>query len=240
MFQEPGALPFSPKNIRSQFQHVFIIVRAVNPCSSDTKYRVAVARSKEVPVFGPPIRPSATYARGKSFTDFLLSKVINGENAAHRSQKFATMATRTRQEYLKDLTSNYCTATMVETGQKFSIFPHKKKEKPKPRFSGDLSQRGAFCWQVVLHDHGGHSSEIDCFLGISAETFVLIEECSRQIIFVTPCKSILGWSTNGNSLRIYHHQGEITMFNFLFLLLTKLRTLVPIKSQSNIIKLDKN
>lgn len=212
VFQEPGALPFSPKNIRSQFQHVFIIVRAINPCTDNTHYRVAVSRSKEVPVFGPPIRPGAMYSRGKNFTDFLLAKVINAENAAHRSEKFATMATRTRQEYLKDLATNYCTATMVETGQKFSIFPTKKKEKPKPRFSGDLSQRGAFCWQVVLHDHG-QSTQVDCFLGISAETFVLIEECSRQIIFVTPCKSILGWSTSGNSLRVYHHQGECVTLN---------------------------
>ena len=38
--QEPGALPFIP-NIRSQFQHVFIIVRAHNPCSDNTQYRSA-------------------------------------------------------------------------------------------------------------------------------------------------------------------------------------------------------
>ena len=211
VFQEPGALPFTPKNIRSQFQHVFVIVRAVNPCSENTYYRVAVSRSKEVPVFGPPIRINALYQKGKHFADFLLAKIINAENAAHRSEKFATMATRTRQEYLKDLCTNYCTQTPVETGQKFSIFPMKKKEPTKPRFSGDASQRGAFCWQVVLHD-SGLSTQVDCFLGISAETFVLIEESSRQIIFVIPNRAILGWSTNGNALRVYHHQGEcITM-----------------------------
>lgn len=212
VFQEPGALPFTPKSIRSQFQHVFIIVRAVNPNSENTHYRVAVSRSKEVPVFGPPIRPNAYYSKGKNFADFLLAKVINAENAAHRSEKFATMATRTRQEYLKDLTTNYVTTQLVDTGAKFSIFPSKKRDKPKIRFSGDLSQRGAFCWQVVLHD-SGQSSSIDCFLGISSETFILIEESSRQIVFVTPCKSILGWSTNGNSLRIYHHQGECITLN---------------------------
>lgn len=211
VFQEPGALPFTPKNIRSQFQHVFVIVRAVNPGSENTYYRVAVSRSKEVPVFGPPIRINALYQKGKHFADFLLAKIINAENAAHRSEKFATMATRTRQEYLKDLCTNYCTQTPVETGQKFSIFPIKKKEPTKPRFSGDASQRGAFCWQVVLHD-SGLSTQVDCFLGISAETFVLIEESSRQILFVIPNRAILGWSTNGNALRVYHHQGEcITM-----------------------------
>ena len=41
VFQEPGALPFTPKNIRSQFQHVFIIVRVINPCTENTCYRWA-------------------------------------------------------------------------------------------------------------------------------------------------------------------------------------------------------
>ncbi|KFB38697.1 hypothetical protein ZHAS_00006097 [Anopheles sinensis] len=213
VFQEPGAAPFTPKNIRSQFQHVFIIVRAVNPCTEHTQYRVAVSRSKDVPVFGPPVRAGSHYPRGKQFAEFLLSKVINAENAAHRSVKFAMMAIRTRQEYLKDLATNYSTATVVDTGQRFSIFPSKKRERTsKPRFSGDLSQRGAFCWQVVLHD-SGQSTQVDCFLGISAETFVLIEECTRQIIFVTPCKAILGWSTSQNSLRVYYHQGECVTLN---------------------------
>ena len=45
-------------------------------------------------------------------------------------------------------------------------------------------------------------------MGLSSDTLVLIEECSRQIVFVTPCKSILGWCAQTNSLRIYHHQGE--------------------------------
>ena len=39
VFQEPGALPFTPKHIRSQFQHVFIVVRALNPGSENTQYR---------------------------------------------------------------------------------------------------------------------------------------------------------------------------------------------------------
>lgn len=39
VFQEPGALPFTPKNIRSHFQHVFVIVRAHNPCSENSSYR---------------------------------------------------------------------------------------------------------------------------------------------------------------------------------------------------------
>lgn len=206
VFQEPGSLPFTPKNIRSQFQHVFVVVRAINPCTDHTQYKVSVSRSKEVPVFGPPIRGNGVYSKGKTFMDFLLAKIINAENAAHRSEKFATMATRTRQEYLKDLATNYITTAMIESGSKFSIFSAgKKKERQRPKFNGSGVQRGAFCWQVILHDGGQF---VDAFLGISHDTFVLMEECSRQIVFVTPCRSILGWSTNGFCIRIYHHQSE--------------------------------
>uniref|UniRef100_A0A1I8F4Y7 Rap-GAP domain-containing protein n=1 Tax=Macrostomum lignano TaxID=282301 RepID=A0A1I8F4Y7_9PLAT len=44
VFQEPGALAFSPRTVRSQFQHVFIVVRAHNPCTKKLYYSVAVAR----------------------------------------------------------------------------------------------------------------------------------------------------------------------------------------------------
>lgn len=83
----------------------------------------------------------------------------------------------------------------------------KKKDKIRPRFIPDKCQRGAILWQVMLDD-SGQREQIECFLGISSDTFVLIEEQSKQIVFVTACKSILGWSPQSNSLRIYHHQGE--------------------------------
>lgn len=39
-----------------------------------------------------------------------MTKIINAENAVHRSKKFAAMAARTRREALKDLAENYVTA----------------------------------------------------------------------------------------------------------------------------------
>ncbi|XP_049833971.1 signal-induced proliferation-associated 1-like protein 1 isoform X1 [Schistocerca gregaria] len=222
VFQEPGAHPFTPKNIRSQFQHVFIVVRVVNPCTENTQYRVAVSRSKEVPPFGPPIQDGATFPKSKAFGDFLLAKVINAENAAHRSEKFATMATRTRQEYLKDLASNYTTTTVVESGQKFSMlsFGSKKKERASgnnpggcPMASLSAWQRGAVAWPVLLEDGGGQQvsagvTVVPCSLGVSADTLLLVDEQSRDVVFVTPCKAILGWQLSSNNVRLYHHTGE--------------------------------
>ncbi|XP_050442454.1 signal-induced proliferation-associated 1-like protein 1 [Adelges cooleyi] len=209
VFQEPGAQPFSPKNIRSQFQHVFIVVKVINPCTENTQYSIAVTRSKEVEMFGPPIPAEAVFKKSKAFSDFLLAKIINAENAAHRSEKFATMATRTRQEYLKDLTLSHSTNTTIEPVQKFSMlsFSSKKKERWRPRFQPDASQRGAICWQVVLEEGnggiGGH-----CLLAISSDSMILIEEHNHDVLLVIPCKSILGWTTQTNSLRIYYHEGE--------------------------------
>ncbi len=47
---------------------------------------------------------------------------INAENAAHKSEKFRAMATRTRQEYLKDLATNYVSTTVLDSGSKLSTF----------------------------------------------------------------------------------------------------------------------
>ena len=74
VFQEPGAPPFSPKGMRSHFQHVFVVVRPVSPCTDHTSYVVAVTRFHDIAVFGPPLPHNATFMKNQAFTDFLLSK----------------------------------------------------------------------------------------------------------------------------------------------------------------------
>lgn len=54
------------------------------------------------------------------------------------------------------------------------------------------STGGALCWPVIARDEGRAGALADCFLGLSRDTFVLIEECTRQIVFVAPTASILG------------------------------------------------
>ena len=83
---------------------------------------VAVSRSKSVPTFGPPLPPGGRFTKSRAFADFLLAKIVNAENAAHRSDKFVSMAVRTRQELLKDLAANYVTQTALDSGSKFSKY----------------------------------------------------------------------------------------------------------------------
>ena len=51
---------------------------------------------------------------------FYFNPAINAENAAHKSDKFTVMAIRTREEYLKDLATNYVSTTSLDSGSKLS------------------------------------------------------------------------------------------------------------------------
>ncbi|XP_063287165.1 signal-induced proliferation-associated 1-like protein 3 isoform X3 [Pelobates fuscus] len=209
IFQEPGALPFTPQNIRSHFQHVFIIIKAHDPCTENVCYSVAVTRSKDVPPFGPPIPSGVTFRKSDVFRDFLLAKVINAENAAHKSDKFHTMATRTRQEYLKDLAENYVTNTPVDTTGKFNLISltSKKKEKTKPRLGAEHQSSGALAWRVVAQDFS-QAAETECALGISNEFMVLIETVTKEVVFNCYCVDVIGWTPEKLSLKIFYGRGD--------------------------------
>uniref|UniRef100_A0A674H8K0 Signal induced proliferation associated 1 like 3 n=2 Tax=root TaxID=1 RepID=A0A674H8K0_TAEGU len=212
IFQEPGALPFTPQNVRSHFQHVFIIVRAHQPCSDNVSYSVAVTRSKDVPPFGPPVPPSGvTFRRSDLFRSFLLAKAINAENAAHKSQKFRAMATRTRQEYLRDLAENYVTNTPLEAAGKFNLISlaSKKKEKSKARPLAELESAGAVSWRVSALDFGRGGAEVPCVLGISKEFLVLVDLEGKEVVFNCCTGDVIGWSAEGAAVRIYHGRGDL-------------------------------
>ncbi len=219
VFQEPDAKPFIP-NLKSQFQHVFIVVRAL---ANGSGYAVAVSRAKSVPMFGPTLPPNGIFKKDKAFADFLLTKIINAENAAHLSDKFVSMAIRTRKELLKDLATNYVTQTTLESGHKFTLFPSsKKKEKSKPRFTPDCAGlKGALSWRVVAEDCSGvhttirsHSREVDAILGISPDSLILIQDnCNHDVLFLTSAKAVIGWTALQNSIRIYFHQGKLFLFS---------------------------
>ena len=192
-------------------------VNAHQPFTYDpttVRYQVAVTRSKEVPVFGPPIAPGGVYSKSSDFTEFILSKIMNGENAAHRSDKFRSMAQRTRHEYLKDLAENYSTNTTLSdfssgpsAGAKLvsTIFGAGRKSRSyRPIFRPDPIIQGAIVWDLLVEDYA-QSKPIDCQLGISSDTFVIIDESSKEIIFTCPNFSILGWSKFHTTLFSHFH-----------------------------------
>uniref|UniRef100_A0A674D471 Signal-induced proliferation-associated 1 n=1 Tax=Salmo trutta TaxID=8032 RepID=A0A674D471_SALTR len=220
VFQEPGALPFTPKAIRSHFQHVFIIVQVEQSCSDHTYYRVAVTRSKDIPLFGPLFPKGARFPRSPAFRDFLLAKAVNAENAAEKAEKFRSMATRTRQEYLKDLAENYVTTTPIDSSTKFPLLSlgSKRKDKLKGAKGAELHSAGALVWAVMATsgnegETGGH--KLPCLLGVSAESVVLIERYTRRVVFNCCCRDVIGWKAvidsraiGGACLDIFYERGE--------------------------------
>ncbi|XP_075795347.1 signal-induced proliferation-associated protein 1 [Pelodiscus sinensis] len=211
IFQEPGAQPFTPRTIRSHFQHVFIIVRAHEPCTERTTYSVAVSRTKDIPLFGPPIPAGHRFPRTPAFRHFLLAKAINAENAAERSGKFHAMATRTRQEYLQDLARSHSTTTSLEASS--SRLPllslgAKKKERAKSAKAWELQSAGALVWSVRARDGNRAAPELPCLLGISAEFLVLIEVKVKRVVFNCSCRDILAWTYSDCGLDLYYGSGD--------------------------------
>ncbi|KAF7727657.1 Rap/ran-GAP protein [Apophysomyces ossiformis] len=101
-----GNQRFDPNMIRSQFLHVFIVI---HPESADGKdcWRVEVVRNKDVIEFGPPLPSPPVFYDEKELAEYLKIKLINGDNAALKSDKFAIPNIKARKGILKNL---------VETG----------------------------------------------------------------------------------------------------------------------------
>lgn len=194
---------------------------------------VSVSRSKDVPAFGPPIPKGVTFPKSAVFRDFLLTKAINAENAAHKSDKFRVMATRTRQEYLRDLAENYASSAPLDSssgggGAKFSFITlgARRKERSRPRTNGHLQSSGAITWAVVARDNdtnppvavGSPVSPGDsscCLLVISNEFVVLIEEATKEVVFNCYCRDVIGWNTVSplGRVKIYHERGACLAFS---------------------------
>lgn len=52
---------------------------------------MSVTARDDVPWFGPPLPTPAVYLRGVEFKEFLLTKLVNAENAAYKAEKFAKL-----------------------------------------------------------------------------------------------------------------------------------------------------
>lgn len=178
-----------------------------------------MTRSKDIPLFGPLFPKGARFPRSAAFRDFLLAKAVNAENAAEKSEKFRSMATRTRQEYLKDLAENYVTTTPIDSSTKFPLLSlgGKRKDKMKGAKGAELHSNGALVWAVMVNsidewEAGEH--KLPCLLAVSTESVVLIERYSRKVVFNCSCRDVIGWKAvtepkdGGPCLDIFYERGE--------------------------------
>ncbi|KAH8244170.1 hypothetical protein KR026_001729 [Drosophila bipectinata] len=102
VFQETNT-PFSPDMIASHFLHAFIVVQPIEPNTPHARYKVSVTARDDVPFFGPTLPNPAVFRKGQEFKEFILTKLINAENACYKADKFAKLEQRTRTSLLQNL-----------------------------------------------------------------------------------------------------------------------------------------
>ncbi|XP_064379075.1 rap1 GTPase-activating protein 2 isoform X3 [Dromaius novaehollandiae] len=102
VFQEENT-PFVPDMIASNFLHAYVVVQVEDPAADAASYKVSVTAREDVPSFGPPLPSPPVFQKSPEFREFLLTKLINAENACCKSDKFAKLEDRTRAALLDNL-----------------------------------------------------------------------------------------------------------------------------------------
>uniref|UniRef100_A0A182P950 Rap-GAP domain-containing protein n=1 Tax=Anopheles epiroticus TaxID=199890 RepID=A0A182P950_9DIPT len=102
VFQEENT-PFSPAMIASHFLHAFIVVQPIEPNTPNCRYKISVTARDDVPFFGPTLPQPSVFKKGPELKEFLLTKLINAENACYKADKFAQLELRTRSSLLQNL-----------------------------------------------------------------------------------------------------------------------------------------
>lgn len=97
VFQEQNT-PFTPEMVASHFLHAFIVIQP----HGEKSYKLSVTARSGVPFFGPAL-PKHGIIQKKHLKEFLLTKLINAENACYKAEKFAKLEFRTRSSLLQNL-----------------------------------------------------------------------------------------------------------------------------------------
>ncbi|XP_032776346.2 rap1 GTPase-activating protein 1 isoform X3 [Daphnia magna] len=102
VFQEENT-PFAPDMVASHFLHAFVVVQPLDPCTPNVRYRITVTARDGVNFFGPTLPDPPIMRKGPELREFLLTKLLNAENACYKAQKFARLELRTRTALLSNL-----------------------------------------------------------------------------------------------------------------------------------------
>ncbi|KAJ3183905.1 Signal-induced proliferation-associated protein 1 [Geranomyces variabilis] len=108
VFLDGAKCHFDPKSVKSQFLHVFIAVQEdTTSRPGQTGWKVVLASNVDVPWFGPELPNPPVFWNPAELREFLLAKMINGENAAYKAPKFKKPHLRTRSAVLDEILRDY-------------------------------------------------------------------------------------------------------------------------------------
>lgn len=77
----------------------------------------------DVPFFGPTLPTPAVFRHCPEFKEFLLTKLVNAENACYKAEKFAKLEQRTRTSLLQTLAEDLKEKTAEFLGGNGTIVP---------------------------------------------------------------------------------------------------------------------
>ena len=83
--------------------------------------------------------------------------------------------------------------TMFMITGKFSLGSGRKKDRSRLRSVPEISSVSSVVWLVTVEDFG-LDVRLECFLAIATEVMVIIDECSKDVVFALPCKVVIGWT----------------------------------------------
>eukprot|EP01091_Cochliopodium_minus_P015061 TRINITY_DN5262_c0_g1_i2.p1 TRINITY_DN5262_c0_g1~~TRINITY_DN5262_c0_g1_i2.p1 ORF type:complete len:667 (-),score=181.45 TRINITY_DN5262_c0_g1_i2:45-2045(-) len=136
VFCDDPTVLFNPYEIRSQFNHVFIVVTVDREIEGTVYYRVGVIRKPGVEESTPSLPDPPIFQHGVNFRNFLLTKLINSERCSMESAAFVEKMYRTKIALLDQVLSNHLNRRVKK--QSSSNLPTTKK---RMSFSGSLDKR---------------------------------------------------------------------------------------------------
>ncbi|CAK5106443.1 unnamed protein product [Meloidogyne enterolobii] len=100
-----------PLDFLSNFLHSYLVIQPIennnnnnnNNSPQNLYYRVSISARNDVPPFGPPMPSTIITGNKEELRTFILTKLINAENAGLKAEKFAKLAERTRSSLLDGL-----------------------------------------------------------------------------------------------------------------------------------------
>ena len=85
---------------------------------------------------------------------------------------------------------------------KFSLGSGKKKDRSRLRSVPEIGSVSSVVWQVTV-EHFSLDVRLDCFLAIATEMMVIIEDQNKDVVFATPCKSVIGWTVLQSNASVF-------------------------------------
>lgn len=113
---------FNPSWIKSEFNHIFIVIQVDHREGDKTFYKVSIASKDGVHSYEPTLSYPAIFEKNDRFKDFILTKAINSERAAMYAPSFVQAMARTRKELLRNIASKFAPSSLKESGKRKGFF----------------------------------------------------------------------------------------------------------------------